>query len=125
MKKFKLIISAILMLALGITLTACGGGNSGGSQTPEPPLSGESDVLVVYFSWSASHNTQTMANYIAEETDAELFRLIPETPYTDNYNEVIDIAQEEQNNHARPKLAEDLTQEQLDGYDVIFVGYPI
>lgn len=125
MKKFKLIISAILMLALGITLTACGGGNSGGTQTPEPPLSGENNVLVVYFSWSASHNTQTMANYIAEETDAELFRLIPETPYTDNYNEVIDIAQEEQNNHARPKLAEDLTQEQLDGYDVIFVGYPI
>ena len=125
MKKFKLIISAILMLALGITLTACGGGNSGGTQTPEPPLSGESNVLVVYFSWSASHNTQTMANYIVEETDAELFRLIPETPYTDNYNEVLDIAQEEQNNHARPKLAEDLTQEQLDGYDVIFVGYPI
>lgn len=27
-----------------------------------------SNVLVAYFSWSSSHNTQTMAEYIAEET---------------------------------------------------------
>lgn len=127
MKKIKFITGLLVVAALGVcALFGCSdGSDSGGNQSQEAPLAGESNVLVTYFSWSSSHNTQTMANYIAEETDGELFRLIPEIPYTTDYNEVLDVAREEQNDNARPALAENLTAEQLASYDVIFVGYPI
>lgn len=127
MKKIKMAVMMLIVAAIcAVSFAACsGGGTSGGAQEQEKPLTGESNVLVTYFSWSSSHNTQTMANYIAEETDGELFRLMPETPYTTDYNEVLDVAREEQNNNARPALAENITAEQLAGYDVIFVGYPI
>ena len=114
-------------MALTSGFAACGGGgaNSGGAQEQEPPLRGDSNILVAYFSWSSSHNTQTMARYIAEATGGELFRLIPETPYPENYQEVLNVAQQEQAEQARPELAEDLTAEQFAQYDVIFAGYPI
>ena len=114
-------------MALTSGFAACGGGgaNSGGAQEQEPPLRGDSNILVTYFSWSSSHNTQTMARYIAEATGGELFRLIPETPYPENYQEVLNVAQQEQAEQARPELAEDLTAEQFAQYDVIFAGYPI
>ena len=126
MKKLKYVLASILSFALVLSFAACSGGSgSGGSQEQDAPLAGESNILVAYFSWSSSHNTQTMANYIAEETGGELFRLIPETPYTTDYNEVLDVAQQEQAENARPALAENLTEEQFAAYDVIFVGYPV
>lgn len=126
MRIVKAILSLIMAILCSITFISCGNDETPGAvQEPDAPLTGESNVLVVYFSWSSSHNTQTMANYIAEETDGELFRLVPETPYTTDYDAVLDIAREEQSNNARPALAENITAEQLAGYDVIFVGYPI
>lgn len=126
MRIVKAILSLIMAILCSIAFISCGKDETPGAvQEPDAPLTGESNVLVVYFSWSSSHNTQTMANYIAEETDGELFRLVPETPYTTDYDAVLDIAREEQSNNARPALAENITAEQLAGYDVIFVGYPI
>ncbi len=126
MRIVKAILSLIMAIFCSITFISCGKDETPGAvQEPDAPLTGESNVLVVYFSWSSSHNTQTMANYIAEETDGELFRLVPETPYTTDYDAVLDIAREEQSNNARPALADNITAEQLAGYDVIFVGYPI
>lgn len=126
MKRFRFIVVLMLASLLTFGLAACGGGSTGGgTQEQEAPLTGDSNVLVAYFSWSSSHNTQTMAGYIAEETGGELFRLIPEDPYPTDYNEVLDIAQSEQAENARPALAQDLTDEQFAQYDVIFVGYPI
>ena len=55
------------------------------SETPEPVSSPEAEgkgkVLVAYF--SATGNTRPLAEYIAEAQDAELYEIIPETPYTD------------------------------------------
>lgn len=82
-------------------------------------------ILVAYFSWSSSNNTQAMAEYIAEETGGTLFRIRPATPYTTNYNQVLDVAQKERAENARPALAENLTAAQMSGYDTIFIGYPV
>jgi len=128
MKKLKVFLSALVSLALVFSFAACssGGDKNGNSDvTPNEPLAGESKVLVTYFSWSSSHNTQTMAEYVAEATGGEIFRIIPETPYSTNYNEVVNKAQEEKNANARPALKEDISAEQFAQYDVIFVGYPI
>lgn len=129
MKRLKVVVCAILSLVFALPFAACSsdGDTSGApdSVTPNEPLAGESKVLVTYFSWSSSHNTQTMAEYVAELTGGELFRIIPETAYTTNYNEVINKAQEEKNANARPALKEDIPAERFADYDVIFVGYPI
>ena len=80
----------------------------------------EGGVLVAYFSWSG--NTEQMAQIIAEETGADLFEIAPATPYTDDYDELLDIAQQEQADNARPELA--AQAENWDSYDTVFVGYP-
>lgn len=78
------------------------------------------NILVAYFSWSG--NTETMANMIAEDAGGTLFEIEPATPYTDDYDTLLDVAQQEQADNARPGLA--ATVENWDSYDVVFVGYP-
>ena len=106
MKKFRPFIVALLGVIMALTFAACADGNNGGDQTNKPndELTGENKVLVTYFSWSSSGNTKTMAEYIAEFTDGELFRIQPQTPYTTNYNSVLDVAQQEKRENARPEL---------------------
>lgn len=77
-------------------------------------------TLVAYFSWSG--NTRGMAELIAQETGGDLFEIATVNPYTDDYNELLDIAQQEQSEDARPELNEQV--ENWDSYDTVFVGYP-
>lgn len=86
----------------------------------EPAAAEIGGTLIAYFSWSG--NTEQMAQIIADETGGELFEIAPATPYTDDYNALLDIAQQEQADAARPELAAQV--EDWDSYDAIFVGYP-
>lgn len=76
--------------------------------------------LVVYFSWSG--NTENVANEIATQTGADIFEIVPQTPYTDDYNAVVDLAQQEQSDNVRPEIAG--TVENIADYDVVYVGFP-
>ncbi len=67
-------------------------------------------------------NTQYMAYVIQETIGADIFRIEPETPYPTDHDELVDLAREEQNNSARPKIKD--TIENFDTYENIFVGYP-
>ena len=88
---------------------------SGTSATGDP-----GSVLIAYFSWSG--NTEQVAQIIRGETGGDLFEIAPAIPYTDDYNELLDIAQQEQADSARPELAGQV--EDWDQYDTVFVGYP-
>lgn len=79
-----------------------------------------STSLVVYFSWSG--NTESVANEIQTQTGADIFEIIPAEPYTDDYNTLLDIAQDEQANNARPAIAEIV--QNFEQYDVVYLGYP-
>jgi len=79
-----------------------------------------SSVLIAYFSWSG--NTEQVAQIIQQETGGDLFEIDPATPYTNDYNELLNIAQQEQSDNARPELAGQV--ENWEQYDTIFVGYP-
>lgn len=79
-----------------------------------------SSVLITYFSWSG--NTEQVAQIIQQETGGDLFEIAPATPYTNDYNELLNIAQQEQSDNARPELAGQV--ENWEQYDTIFVGYP-
>lgn len=100
----------------------CGGsGDDAIDNNPEAPVTGDSKILVAYFSFSG--NTQQLANMVAEGTGGDLFRIVPETPYTNN--DVFDRAQKELNDGTRPPLSEHIDEEVMAEYDVIFVGFPI
>lgn len=94
------------------------------SSSEEPVASEESNeaggTLIAYFSWSG--NTEQMAQAIQAETGGDLFKIEPAVPYTEDYDTLLDIAQQEQAEDARPELAAQV--ENWDSYDVIFVGYP-
>ena len=77
-------------------------------------------TLVAYFSWSG--NTAQLAQMIQAETGGDLFEISPATAYTDDYDTLLDVAQQEQADDARPQLADQV--ENWDSYNVIFVGYP-
>lgn len=83
-----------------------------------------SKSLVVYF--SATGNTKALAEKIAEESGSDVFEIVPEEPYTSadlNYNSDCRANDEQNDANARPAISNKL--ENLEDYDVIFIGYPI
>lgn len=90
------------------------------SEAPDETEAGGGKVLIAYFSWSG--NTEALAGMIQAETGGDLFEIVPETPYTDDYNALLDQAQQEQRDNARPAIAGQV--ENWTDYDVAFVGYP-
>ena len=67
-------------------------------------------------------NTEIAANEIANLTNADMFKIEQVNPYSDNYNECISQAQDDQRKNARPELKK--YPERIDEYDVIYLGYP-
>lgn len=93
--------------------------NSRESAKADDPA-GEGGTLIAYFSWSG--NTEKMAQTIQEEIGGDLFQIEPAVPYTDDYDALLDIAQQEQADNARPELAAQV--ENWDSYEAVFVGFP-
>lgn len=77
-------------------------------------------TLIAYFSWSG--NTEQIAQIIQDATGGDLFEITPATTYTEDYDELLDMAQQEQSEAARPELAAQVAN--WDSYDTVFVGYP-
>ena len=144
MKKY---FSLVLTLTMVFSLAACGNsgaaessssasGESGTSsevievilqsEEPQTEVSSEpetetgSNSLIVYFSWSG--NTESVANEIQAQTGGDIFEIVPAEPYTDDYDALLDLAQEEQANGARPAIAE--TVENFEQYDTVYFGFP-
>lgn len=84
------------------------------------PSEDEVNEIVVYFSWSG--NTENVAKEIASQTDAAIFEIIPETPYSEDYDTVVNLAKKEQSDNVRPEIAKEI--ENFEEYDVFYIGYP-
>lgn len=124
------------MLAMLLALMACAlpalGEEAQLAQGPEAAEATEqaftptnSNILVACF--SATGNTWPLAEYAADYLNADLFRIEPEVPYTEedlNYNDDNCRANQEMNDeNARPALA--ATVENMDQYDTVIIGFPI
>ena len=153
----KKLAAIFLSLAMVLSLAACGNSSSNetsasetsdsaaSSETQEPsaaPESAESTeepssqpetegeeggTLVVYY--SATGNTEQVANYIADITGGDLFELEPVEPYTSDDLDWTDdnsrVSQEYYDESLRDvELVAD-TVENWDSYDTVFIGYPI
>ncbi len=81
-------------------------------------------TLVVYFSCTGS--TKNVASYITEILEADIYEIVPETPYTEE-----DLAyytngradQEQNDPDVRPAISGSV--ENMDEYQTIILGYPI
>lgn len=90
--------------------------------------------IIVYYSRSGENyvggvikdlptgNTEAAAELLQKLTGAELFKLEPLREYARSYNACINEAQADQRRDARPELKR--CPDSLDGYDVIYLGYP-
>lgn len=77
-------------------------------------------ILIAYF--SRTGNTREIANRIHENVGGNLFEIVTVDPYPKDYNATVDKAKQEQVNNCRPPLVTEV--ENIDTYDVVFVGYP-
>ena len=100
----------------------------------------QGDVLVAYFAVAENSDVdavasasvsdiggetkgriRALAEMIREKTGGDLFSIQTSVEYPGNIGDLIDYAQEEQDNGERPELTSHI--ENLDDYSVVFVGY--
>ena len=153
MKTWKRLFSCLLASTMALSLAACGGSDSAASgQTAEEQTQEETtspadtstdtaapedsggdtaadsgNVLVVYY--SATGNTETVANYIAEATGGDIFEITPAEPYTDDdlnwTDENSRVTREHEDESLRDVELTTTQVENWDSYDTVFLGYPI
>lgn len=124
-KIWLIIVVALLVVTCGVIalLRFTGGSRTSIDNTPEPDVSGTSKVLVAYFSWSG--NGQQLAHWIAEETGGDLFRILTEEPYGEDFDSTAERAQTELNDGARPALSVHIDPKVMAQYDTIYLGFPV
>lgn len=127
-KVIVLIVAVIILAILGVVAYMVTSNNhqnamSNTNETTneEPHTEGTGRTLIVYFSHTG--NTENVANFIHEEVGGDIVKLEPVNAYTEDYDTLLDVAQEEQQSNARPELT--TTIDNIDEYDTIFLGYPI
>lgn len=88
---------------------------------------GSGNVLVVYY--SATGNTEAVANMIAEATGGDTFEVVPAEPYTDDDLNWTDdnsrVSREHEDESLRDVELVSTDVDNWDSYDTVFIGYPI
>lgn len=94
----------------------------------------EAKCLITYFSREGNNyvsgrvvnlpigNTEVIAKMIQEMTGGNLFHIEAVNSYPKDYTETTEMAQDELRANARPELTNHV--EDMDFYDVVFLGYP-
>lgn len=125
MKKIIFMMAAVM--GLFITMTACAKKKENNNMESNAKVSNsekDSKVLVAYF--SATGTTEEVAKMIANATEGELYKIQPEEEYSaedlDWTVKTSRCCKENDNPKSRPAIKK--TKENLDQYDVIYLGYP-
>lgn len=79
----------------------------------------EKKVLVVYFSRTGT--TKTVAKKIKKMTGGTIFRIQTKKKYPSDYDKMLDTAQKEQDENARPALKKKVKS--IKKYDFVVIGY--
>lgn len=114
----------LTVLSVMILATACSKDddfNPDNQNSDEIQYDGNRKILITYF--SATGNTQRLAEQIIAATGADAFRIEAAEPYATNPYDDSDRIQNESYNNLRPGVA--TLPENVEEYDVIFVGSPI
>lgn len=73
---------------------------------------------IVYYSYSG--NTKSIVDMIKEKVNADIFEIKLKTPYSTDYDEVVDLGQEEVNSNTLREI-EDIDIN-LDNYDTVILA---
>ena len=140
MKKLTAFLFGLILL---LNLTACGNaeGTSGAAEEGSGVPIADGNILIVYFTAaensgvdavaSASYTQidgqargrlQIIADMIQDNVGGDMFSIHTSFEYPADINELIDYAAQEQEENARPELANQI--ENLEEYDIVFIGYP-
>lgn len=68
-------------------------------------------------------NLQIMAQVIEEKTGADVFHILMTKPYDMDYSTMLPVAAAQMNNGEHPALQENI--DNLEEYDVVFIGVPV
>ena len=134
-----------MILCLSVVALSCEGsvpetddttgstGQTGGNENANGNATSGKRSLVVYFSragenWQVGNvergNTAVMVDYIKELANVDVFEIVPETPYPEDYMECVRYVNDiEIPQNLRPAYKGDI--ENLADYDNIFIGGPI
>lgn len=142
MKKLATVVLSCLLMFCLVACSSGGSGSTSSADTSSSSVSSASDetsatteesstdlgnVLVVYY--SATGNTERVANSIAEATGGDLFEIEPTEPYTDddlNWNdESSRVSREYEDESLRDVPLVNTTVDGWDDYGTVFIGYPI
>lgn len=136
----KKLMTSVLTGIFAVLLVACSS-NENIRTTKENTDFSNSNVLIAYFAEAensevdvvssasvvtidgeAKGRIRALADMIQSKTGGDLFSIQTSVKYPADIGELIDYADEEQAENIRPELTSSI--ENLDQYDVIFVGYP-
>lgn len=110
------------------------------SMIPAESSEPDTNILVAYFSWAdnailaddvdavaspsviAPGNVQQLAGWVQQKTGGDLFSIQVTDPYPSDWDDCLARANQERGGNARPELVENV--ENLEKYDVVFLGYP-
>ena len=122
--KVKRTIAVVLSILTVLSLVACGSNRKTTvEQKDEVVLNNDSNILVVYYTWSG--HLDSMAHWIADETGGDIVRVLAKETYPEDYNSTADRAKKEKDEGIRPEITLDLSAEDLSKYDTIFFGFPV
>lgn len=88
---------------------------------PSPAAPETRATLVAVF--SRTGHTLQVAERIHELVESDFLRIEPAAAYPEDYDEMLETAQREQDDDARPALASAV--ENWDDYDTVYLGHPI
>jgi flavodoxin len=87
----------------------------------QPEAGGERPYLVAYF--SRTGHTRQAALALREAVEADLFEIVPATPYPAEYQDAVDLNSRQRAAGEYPGVAGLIPD--LARYDTVFLGYPI
>ena len=124
-KMFALLIALMMVLPVsGLAVDAVSSATVSITEVPETVAREDTKTLVIWF--STNDTVKAVALTAADAMEADSFEIVPEQPYTE-----ADLAyytggrcdREQDDASARPAIVS--LPENLEQYDVIFIGYPI
>ena len=123
-KMFALLITLMMLPVSGLAVDAVSSATVSITEVPEATAHENAKTLVIWF--STNDTVKAVALTAADAMEANSFEIVPDQPYTE-----ADLAyytdgrcdREQANASARPAIVR--LPENLEQYDVIFIGYPI